>query len=193
MLKQQQILEAATELFLEHGFSGFSVDELIRQIGGSKSNVYRYFGDKQGLFAAVVQAMCGDILGELHVLDVSGLSLEDALLKFSNVLLKCLLQPRHLAFQRLIIAESARFAAVGIAWWDAGPRWTQACIAQILREHVESAKLGSAVDQERLAIYLHDMLVTYPVMRATLGQSLTRAQLQAHVQGAVRMSLRCTA
>jgi TetR/AcrR family transcriptional regulator, mexJK operon transcriptional repressor len=192
LLKQQQILEAATELFLQHGFSAFSVDELIRQIGGSKSNVYRYFGDKQGLFAAVVQAMCSDILSELRALDVSRLSLEEALQQFASVLLRCLLRPRHLAFQRMIFAESERLQPVVARWWESGPRWSQASIVQILREHADPARPADDAELDRRAIYLHDMLVTHPVMRATLGAPLSRPQLQAHIQGAIGMLLRCS-
>jgi len=52
--KRQNILAISTELFLEKGFSAASTSELVRRVGGSKTTIYAHFGDKAGLFTAVV-------------------------------------------------------------------------------------------------------------------------------------------
>jgi AcrR family transcriptional regulator len=111
--KSEQIRSIATELFLRHGYEGVSVDEIVRVVGGSKTNVYNHFGNKEGLFVAIVKGLCDDLLASFVTIDVSKLSVEDGLRSLGSALLGILLQEKHLAFQRLIIAESGRFPAPG--------------------------------------------------------------------------------
>ena len=49
------ILEVATAEFSEYGFSGARVDEIAAKTHTSKRMLYYYFGDKEGLFTAVLE------------------------------------------------------------------------------------------------------------------------------------------
>src|SRR5215467_5857965 len=49
------ILAIATEEFAEKGFSGARVDEIAARTNTSKRMIYYYFGDKEGLFAEVLE------------------------------------------------------------------------------------------------------------------------------------------
>ncbi|MDO4222825.1 MAG: TetR/AcrR family transcriptional regulator [Acinetobacter sp.] len=51
--RRQSILTIAYELFLQHGFHAVSLDDIIQKAGGSKASIYKYFGDKTGLFRAI--------------------------------------------------------------------------------------------------------------------------------------------
>ncbi|GAA4052883.1 TetR family transcriptional regulator [Nonomuraea soli] len=48
------LLEAAVEEFAEHGPEGARVAKIAARAGVNKERIYQYFGDKQGLFAAVL-------------------------------------------------------------------------------------------------------------------------------------------
>ncbi len=48
--RRSALLEAAREVFLEQGYEGASIEEIVRRVGGSKASLYAYFGSKQGLF-----------------------------------------------------------------------------------------------------------------------------------------------
>ncbi|KAB1912186.1 TetR/AcrR family transcriptional regulator [Micromonospora sp. AMSO31t] len=50
------IIEAATPLLYERGLDGIGVAELCARLGASKETVYRYFGSKEGLIQAVLEA-----------------------------------------------------------------------------------------------------------------------------------------
>jgi len=50
------ILEAATEEFARHGLGGARVDRISAAAGANKRMLYYYFGDKEGLFLAVLEA-----------------------------------------------------------------------------------------------------------------------------------------
>lgn len=47
--RRQAILSAATDLFMEHGFEGTSLDMVIERAGGSRRSIYQYFDNKEGL------------------------------------------------------------------------------------------------------------------------------------------------
>jgi AcrR family transcriptional regulator len=177
----EQLLSTATALFLEHGYSGVSVDEIVKQCGGSKTNVYRQFGDKEGLFVAVIEALCQEFLREFHALDLARSDLAEGLEQLGRALLQQLVQPRHIAFQRLVLAESGRFPRLAQSWFEAGPQTTQRAIARFLGTRLAGA--GSELDTA--ARQFHDLLVSSPVLLATLGQPLQPQQLDTHLAQAV--------
>jgi AcrR family transcriptional regulator len=52
---RRNIIEVATEEFAAKGFSGARIDEIAARTNTSKRMLYYYFGDKQGLFIAVLE------------------------------------------------------------------------------------------------------------------------------------------
>ncbi len=51
-----RLLEAATEEFAEYGIAGSRVDRIARKARSNKAQIYHYFGSKDGLFGAVLEA-----------------------------------------------------------------------------------------------------------------------------------------
>ena len=67
------ILAAATAEFAGHGLSGARVDRIAGRAGTNKRMLYYYFGDKEGLWLAVLEAAYAQIRHEeqkLHLLDL---------------------------------------------------------------------------------------------------------------------------
>ena len=56
--KRQAILESATQLFLELGYEGSSMDKIAKLAGVSKLTVYNHFQDKAHLFTAAIELAC---------------------------------------------------------------------------------------------------------------------------------------
>lgn len=52
---REALLNAAEEVFAEHGFDGARVDDIAEKAGYNKSLIFQYFDDKLGLYAAVVR------------------------------------------------------------------------------------------------------------------------------------------
>jgi TetR/AcrR family transcriptional regulator len=52
---REAILNAAEEIFAQHGFDGARVDDIAEKAGYNKSLIFQYFDDKLGLYAAVVR------------------------------------------------------------------------------------------------------------------------------------------
>jgi AcrR family transcriptional regulator len=51
---RQSILEAASNLFLERGYEGFSLRQVAEQIGYTPTTIYLYFADKDALLFALL-------------------------------------------------------------------------------------------------------------------------------------------
>lgn len=53
------LLAAGIRLFAAHGYHGVAVDRIVADAGCNKRMLYHYFGDKEGLYVAVLQAVYG--------------------------------------------------------------------------------------------------------------------------------------
>ena len=53
---RRRILRAATELFASQGRDATGVDQIARRSGFNKRMIYHYFGNKQGLYLAVLES-----------------------------------------------------------------------------------------------------------------------------------------
>lgn len=62
-MKKQQILAAATELFMRLGYGQVSMDTVVKEAKVSKATLYAHFGSKNELFAAVV----ADYMAQEHI------------------------------------------------------------------------------------------------------------------------------
>jgi len=68
---QAAILAAATKEFARHGFGGARVDRIAALAGTNKRMLYYYFGAKEGLFLAVLEAAYARIRGAEQRLDLT--------------------------------------------------------------------------------------------------------------------------
>lgn len=53
--RREKLIEVATQQFLQNGYSRTSLASIIQVAGGSLATLYENFGDKRGLFFAVIQ------------------------------------------------------------------------------------------------------------------------------------------
>lgn len=169
-VRREQIIAVATDLFLAHGLDGVSVDDVVHRAGGSKSSVYSYFGNKEGLFIAVVEGLCRDFLTPLASLDVSGLSLEAGLTKVARVYLDTILAERTLALHRLVVAEADRLPQLGAVWFAHAPQTTYALVARFLESYQRAGRLRP-MEPTRAAKLFLDMLTFDIHHRALLGSA----------------------
>jgi AcrR family transcriptional regulator len=168
-VRDAQLRARASELFLDRGYDGVSVDDIVREVGGSKTNVYSFYGGKDGLFLAVMDEILQDVVVPLKRLKLGGLSLEAGLRKFARTLLTVLLEERHLAFQRLVIAEALRHPQLGLAWYRNGPGLTRSVLKGFLVEHQALGHVRQDVDLSQAAVLFHDMIVGDLLNRAMMA------------------------
>ena len=101
---RRNIIEVATEEFAEKGFSGGRVDEIAARTRTSKRMIYYYFGDKEGLFVAVLEAAYARIRTIEGGLDLEGLPPIEALRKLTEFTFTY--QNANPDFVRLVMVEN---------------------------------------------------------------------------------------
>jgi AcrR family transcriptional regulator len=67
--RERLMLRAAGEAFAAHGFHGSSMDEIARAAGITKPMLYRYFGSKEGLYAAYLRMTGHELVEEVRAPD----------------------------------------------------------------------------------------------------------------------------
>ncbi len=167
--RRAAILKAATDVFLEHGYEGTRLEEVIRRSGGSLATHYAQFGGKEGLFAAIITDICEEIVASLPKLDEPASETpEEALFAFASTYLGLLLTPVSLALYRVVIGESARLPELGRAVFEAGPAVATARLAAYLRQQTERGILV-VTDPDLAARHFLEMVKGDLHFRALLG------------------------
>lgn len=76
---KQTILAAATEAFSKKGLSGARVDEIAADAKSNKRMIYHYFGNKEGLYLAVLEQVYAGIRASENELNLQGLDPEEGM------------------------------------------------------------------------------------------------------------------
>jgi TetR/AcrR family transcriptional repressor of mexJK operon len=120
--KRRAILQAATEVFLQHGYLGASMDEVAARAAVSKQTVYKQFEDKQHLFTEIILGTTGQVVDGLASAFASTLDeatdVRQAFRDLARRFLDGLLQPDVLRLRRLVLAEADRFPDISAAWFE---------------------------------------------------------------------------
>src|SRR3954454_19412856 len=114
--KRRDIVNAATEHFLAHGYAGTSMDAVAAEAAVSKQTIYKHYSDKESLFAEIVTTTVREASGPVQDLVVGLEQTEDLETDLRNLArrqLHLVMQPALLQLRRLVIGESARFPELG--------------------------------------------------------------------------------
>lgn len=132
--RREKILQAATEVFLRSGFAGASIDEVIAKVGGSKRTIYDYFGNKEALFAAIVQELPTPALPPLDAKGFRAQDLETVLHEVGRRYLDVIMSPAALALYRTMVAEGLRFPELAKAFFESGPGRASSSLGALLKQ-----------------------------------------------------------
>jgi len=131
-IRRSEILDAATEVFLENGYGGATIDLVVERAGAYKGTVYSYFGDKDGLFAAIVEERVERILAAFGDPEVVHSDVRHALAHIAQRYMEVAMAPDAVGLWRLIIAEGTRFPELARTFYQLGPDRTHAHLAGML-------------------------------------------------------------
>ncbi|MDB6179100.1 TetR/AcrR family transcriptional regulator [Paracoccus sp. Z330] len=142
--RRNAILTAAAELFIENGFANTSIDAIIERVGGSKRTIYALFGNKTGLFEAIMRAHATRLFDESGGFDAKDLPLPERLERFATKLLRLIAQPRTIGIYRLVASEAGRFPELGRLFRDLGPRQGRVWLAQVIAQAAQAGEIKAA-------------------------------------------------
>jgi AcrR family transcriptional regulator len=131
-IRRAEILDASTEVFLENGYGGATIDLVVERAGASKGTVYSFFGGKDGLFAAIVEERVERILAAFGDPEVVHSDVRQALAHIAERYMEVVMGRDAVGFHRLIVAEGARFPELARTFYQLGPDRTNAHLAGML-------------------------------------------------------------
>jgi TetR/AcrR family transcriptional repressor of mexJK operon len=173
--RRQAIIQAATQVFLQHGYLGATTDGVAARASVSKQTLYKHFADKERLFAEIImqttievaESLVDATTGALH----DATDVREALRKLADGFLRSLLDPDVLRLRRLIIAEADRFPEVGQAWYERGFNRTLTVLGDALSALAERGLLHNIKDPILTAYQFAGLVMYQPLNQVMFAGS----------------------
>ncbi|MCF3595170.1 TetR/AcrR family transcriptional regulator [Rhodobacteraceae bacterium LMO-12] len=163
--KRAEEIEAAAYGVLEaKGFGGLSMLAVARAAKASNETLYRWYGDKQGLFAALIARNTDVVRAALERVGGGGDAMAD-LSRVGPILLSMLLGPRAVALNRAAAADGS--GALGRALGRAGRDVVGPWIAGVMARAIEAGQLGGAEPGEMAEVWFALLIGDAQIRRVT--------------------------
>lgn len=120
--RRAALLRCAREEIARHGLYAASLNAVARRAGGSKSTIAKLFGNKAGLFAAVMAETLEVVLRDFRLPTTAAIGgdLEQALTRAAGSLLSFYLQPESLAVYRAVVGSGRASRTLTRTFYEAG-------------------------------------------------------------------------
>ena len=188
-LSDEELLDKALDLFLEHGFERTSIDAITSAAGMAKRTVYLRYGDKETLFRAALERAIEEWILPLEALQaVETDDLETTLLAIGRVLVANLMTPSGLRLFRITNAESGRMPEIGAFTYRHGTERTITYLAELFRRRLGASAL-SKDDARQAAIAFLFLVVSGPPTVTAWGMKLEANEIDRHTEYNVRLFL----
>lgn len=130
-VKEQHLLAAAREAFMELGYAATSMDEVARRARASKTTLYSRFPSKEALFAAAITAECARQM-PMDASELAGLAVEEALRRIGRRFVDLIFSPQALRVERIVTGEAENFPEVAEVFYRSGPQRVTNAVADYL-------------------------------------------------------------
>ena len=164
---RQRILEAAAQVFAEKGYDRATTRLLAAAAGVNEVTLFRHFGSKQNLFAAVIEQFGGPAVTTALQGRLTGDCARD-LRTIGTHLLHLLLERGDA--MRLMLCEASHFPEVQEVMVQ-NPRQIRRMLASYLSGQIEQGRLRP-LHPEVAAQAFSGMLFSYAIARHMLGDSI---------------------
>ncbi|WP_096787931.1 TetR/AcrR family transcriptional regulator [Rhodobacter sp. CZR27] len=159
-----QILRAAEAVFVQHGYSGATMDRIACAAGMSKRTLYQHFDDKLSVLAALLKAYnAGPLMESLNDPDPPGTPRE-ILHRSITGIAHFVLGPEQTALTRLAVSEATATPEVARLFYQNAMGGPIAAFARRLGRMAERGQIRCD-DPDRLGVHL---------IGATLNRQLFR-------------------
>lgn len=188
LAKREAILDAATSLFFEQGYSGAGIEAIATKAGVSKVTVYGHFGTKEALFTAAVERECEKIRCTL-LFDEGQAPLKERLAAFGHAMIAFLSRPEMIRFEQRIAAETEQHPGLGACFLEAGPHRMLKALAGLLERARARGELG-AIDPMLAAEQFASMVKGMADIDRRFGRPIDRAATNRRIDAAVTLFLK---
>jgi len=189
--RRDEILKVAVVVLSERGYHNASMLEVARRASASKETLYAWFGDKRGLFEAVIrrnaQAAQAVLAGHLE----GDAPVEHVLVDFGRALLQLLLGDSAVAINRAAISEARSDSRLAQILTSAGREATMPSFIRFLELQRKRGAL-KVEDPSQAAEDFLGLLLGDTQIRRLLGlvAAPKKAQIEARAARAAKNFLR---
>lgn len=172
MTTKDRILAAATKEFAAHGFGGGRVERIVKAAGVTLRMVYHYFGDKDGLYLAVMESVYRQVRERESLLHLDEREPEEAMRALVDFTFDHFL--RHPEFVALLTSENMRNAQT-IRKSKVVPELAvpiMEVINKLLKKGVREGKFRKGLDASQLFVTLHAICYLHISNKHTLSTML---------------------
>jgi TetR/AcrR family transcriptional regulator, mexJK operon transcriptional repressor len=192
--RDQRLIEVATRLFLKRGYDATSLDAVAEAARVSKPTVYSRYGDKRGLFAAVLRREISRWLAplaeaaETQLSSSSDISVEQRLVDVGREMLTFTCGPDAVAFGRMLTAQAMNFPEIAKLAEEEG--WSKA-VSTTARffDHLVAQGALDVEDTGIAAEVFLNFVVGHPHRVATFGTPLEMKPAEKRMRAAIKLFL----
>jgi len=169
--KRKQILDAATRLFTEQGYSSTSMGHIAEQANVSKQTVYSHFGNKDDLFSAAIEQKCDSF----HMVDFCLDDIaepETILFNLAQRFLAMLVSKEALAVHKICAYESTAHPQLAELFFQAGPE----------RLTKKVSELMSMFNQKGILEIEHPKTAAWQFLNMVRGETFLRTEFNTQKQ-----------
>lgn len=170
-VRRERLLDAARDVFLEQGYAGASVSDVVARAGGSLATLYKQFGSKEGLFTAAMERHIETAWAVLEEGRRDRQAPEQVLRELGRRMLLLVFDPGVIRLVRGLAFEAERAPELGELFLARGPDHTRQALADYLADQVEDGVLGLSDPREAAGIFMGMLLGEWHI-NALLGRRL---------------------
>jgi AcrR family transcriptional regulator len=187
--RREELLDAALDLFLEHGFELTTIEMVAARINMTKRTVYARYADKASLFGAAVQRAVERQIVPRSVLEgFDKGDLAETLASIARLRIGQVMTPNGLRLQRILNTESYRFPEIFTANLEQSARPVIDFVAGLLHRAIAAGQI-SPTDSGLAASAFMSMVVGGQVRAIVSGRLPTEAEIDMKVDFTVRLLL----
>ena len=190
MARRERLLDAARDVFLEQGYAGASVNDVVARAGGSLATLYKQFGNKEGLFTAAMERHISTAWSVLEEGRRDHQAPGEVLYQLGRRMLMLVCDPGVIRLVRSLAFEAERSPELCELFLTRGPDQTRQALARYLGEQVASGHLDLDNPREAAGMFMGMLLGEWHI-NALLGRDLPldEAHCSARAQRCVAIFL----
>jgi AcrR family transcriptional regulator len=139
--RRAQLILAAEQTFLKFGYRETTMETIASEASASKSTFYKFFGNKEDLFAEIVRSRVphlGDITEELIQPDQD---IRTTLYNWGIEILRLITTPTTIALYRVLLAELPWNPRLGEIHYNSGPKASHKILGDYFRKATQRGEL----------------------------------------------------
>lgn len=184
------MLRAATELFLEKGFERTSLSDIVDRSKGSRSTLYEYFGNKEGLLRAMVEDTAAMVRQNVGIDSVARGMTEAGLVELGVRFIRAVLAPDAVAVYRIVVSEGRWVSGIAELFYQASVQELESRLSDWFRQARSSGGFKDISPDDLTRLFVGIVLADFHV-RHTIGldPAWDEGEIQRHTKLAVGIFL----